>query len=268
MSFSVKHKILVQLAGAAAILLTAANIATAMNYTQLTRMSQTWLLGPGDAGYDGACDYNLDNKVNFKDFAILNYIWNANGDVYFVSESSGNDTNPGTSGQPFKTIQKAATVMGAGDACFIREGVYRETVSPFSSGTTEKPIVFVSYPNEHPVVSGADILTGPWSLYSGSIYKTSISTPSQDPPFNQLFVDNQMYNEARWPNTGVNQLVNMNRAYADAGTDANILVDNELPPGDWNGATVHIVPGDEWISFTKSIDNYTPGVGLTFSNSS
>ena len=263
-----KHKVLALFGANVVILLIAANIVTAANYTQLTRLTRTWLLSPGDAGYNGECDYNLDNQVNFKDFAILNYIWDANGDAYFVSESTGNDTNPGSSHLPFKTIQKAASVMGAGGACFIREGVYRETVTPAASGTAEKPIVFVFYPNEHPVVSGADPLTGPWSVYSGSIYKTSMSTTSETPPFNQLFVDHQMYNEARWPNTGVNQLVNMNRAYADTSTDANILVDNALPPGDWNNATVHIVSGDEWISFTKSIVNYTPGVSFTFSSNS
>jgi hypothetical protein len=264
----VKYKVLALFGGSAAIFLIAASIATAANYTQLMKMTQTWLLSSGDAGYDQTCDYDLDGKVNFKDFAFLNYIWEADGNLYFVSESTGNDANPGTSHQPFKTIQKAASVMEAGGACFIREGVYRETVTPSSSGTADKPIVFIAYPNEYPVVSGADLITGPWSVYNGSIYQTSMTSPSGTAPFNQLFVDHQMYNEARWPNTGVNQLVNMNRAYTDAGTDANTLVDNALPPGDWNGATVHIVPGDEWISFTKSIVNYTPGVSLTFSSNS
>ena len=263
-----KYKVLALFVGFAAIFLIAANIATAANYTQLTKMAQTWLRSSGDAGYDQTCDYDLDGKVNFKDFAYLNYIWEADGNLYFVSQSTGNDANPGTSHQPFKTIQKAASVMGAGGACFIREGVYRETVTPSGSGTAGKPIVFIAYPNEYPVVSGADLITGPWSVYNGSIYQTSMTTSSGLPPFNQLFVDHQMYNEARWPNTGVNQLVNMNRAYADAGTDANTLVDNALPPGDWNDATVHIVPGAGWISFTKSIRNYTPGVRFTFSDSS
>ncbi|MDD5327748.1 MAG: right-handed parallel beta-helix repeat-containing protein [Phycisphaerae bacterium] len=259
-------KIFTFLCATAVVFLSAANVTTAANYTQLARMGQTWLLSSGDAGYDQTCDYNLDDFVNLKDFAILAYIWETDGKVYFVSESTGVDTNPGTSGQPFKTIQKAASLMVAGDACFIRQGVYREMVTPANSGTEKNPILFLAYPNEHPIISGADLLTGPWSVYSGSIYKTTISTPSEDAPFNQLFVDHQMYNEARWPNTGVNQLVTMNRAYSDAGTDGSILVDDALPPGDWNDATVHIVPGDEWISFTKFITNYTPGASFSFSD--
>jgi hypothetical protein len=267
--FSVmKHKVLALLYASAAIFLITANIAAAANYTQLTRMTQTWLLSSGDANYNSSCDYNLDDKVDFRDFAILSSIWEANGAVYFVSASDGNDTNPGSSHLPFKTIQKAASTMHEGDSCFIHDGVYRETATPAASGTSQKPIVFLAYPNEHPVISGADLLTGPWSVYNGSIYKTSMATTSGSPPFNQLFVDHQMYNEARWPNTGINQLVNMNRAHAGAGTDANKLMDNALPPGDFNGASVHIVPGDEWISSTKTINNYTPGVGFTFSNNS
>ncbi len=258
-------KIFILFCVAAVVFPPAANVTTAANYTLLKRMTQTWLLGSGDVGYDQTCDYYLDDFVDLKDFAILAYVWETDGNLYFVSESIGIDTNPGTSHQPFRTIQKAASLMVAGDACFIHQGVYREMVTPANLGTAKKPILFLAYPNESPIVSGANLLTGPWSVYSGSIYKTSISTPSEDAPFNQLFADHQMYNEARWPNTGVNQLVDMNRAHSDAGTDVNILIDDALPPGDWNDATVHIVPGKEWISFTKTVKNYTPGVSFTFS---
>nr|WP_322497024.1 DUF1565 domain-containing protein [Chloroflexus sp.] len=58
---------------------------------------------------------------------------------YYVSPT-GNDANPGTFAQPFRTIQKCAEVATAGDTCYIRAGVYRETVRPSNSGTSGAPI--------------------------------------------------------------------------------------------------------------------------------
>jgi hypothetical protein len=65
-----------------------------------------------------------------------------------------------------------------------------------------------------------------------------------------------MMNEARWPNTPVDDLVHMNRATCDSGTNTSTLVDNALPAGDWNGAYVHITPGSEWNSLVAQIKDY------------
>ena len=74
---------------------------------------------------------------------------------YYVSPS-GSDSSPGTLSQPFLTIQKAASVMVAGDTAYIRAGIYRETVAPVNSGTQNAPIVFMPYNGESVTVSGAD----------------------------------------------------------------------------------------------------------------
>src|SRR2546425_12223406 len=66
---------------------------------------------------------------------------------YYVS-TTGSDADAGTIDQPFLTIQKAASVMVAGDRTYIREGVYRETVRPANSGDQGAPITFQSYSGE------------------------------------------------------------------------------------------------------------------------
>ena len=76
---------------------------------------------------------------------------------YYVSPS-GSDSAPGTLAQPFQTIQKAASVMVAGDTAFIRAGTYRETVTPAHSGTQNAPITFMPYNGESVTVSGADVI--------------------------------------------------------------------------------------------------------------
>jgi hypothetical protein len=57
---------------------------------------------------------------------------------YYVAPT-GSDSGPGTLVQPFQTIQKAASVMVAGDTAFIRAGTYRETVTPVKSGMMTAP---------------------------------------------------------------------------------------------------------------------------------
>jgi len=186
---------------------------------------------------------------------------NAAGQIapeYYV-DTDGNDNNPGTQALPFQTIGRACDEIRYGSRplptggviVWIRGGTYRETVRPACSGTAEAPIRFAAYPGELPVISGADILDVSWIVHSGDIYKASTTVE-----FEQLFVDGQMMNEARWPNTQVDNLVNMIRANCDSGTNTSTLVDSELPDGDWEGAYVHINPGKEWNSLTAQIENY------------
>jgi len=79
------------------------------------------------------------------------------GKTYYVSPS-GNDSNPGTIDQPFKTIQHAADIVVAGETVLIRDGVYNEHVEPANSGDgTAGYIVFSAYPDEKPIIDGDGI---------------------------------------------------------------------------------------------------------------
>ncbi|MDR3575115.1 MAG: choice-of-anchor Q domain-containing protein [Anaerolineaceae bacterium] len=61
---------------------------------------------------------------------------------YYVSPS-GLDTNPGTQDQPWKTIQKAADTMVAGDTVFVAAGDYPEQrVEISKSGSAGNPITY------------------------------------------------------------------------------------------------------------------------------
>ena len=95
------------------------------------------------------------------------------GEDYFVSISYGNNNNDGKSiSSPFKTIAKAASVMSAGDVCYIREGTYHETITMNGkSGSEGSPIVFTRYKNERVVLDGTQPVDTSWTVHSGSIYK-------------------------------------------------------------------------------------------------
>ena len=116
---------------------------------------------------------------------------------YYVSVSYGNDNNDWKSlSAPFKTIAKAASVMSAGDNCYIREGSYHETiVMNNNDGASGSPIVFTSYNNERVVMDGTIPIDTSWSVYSGNIYKQKLTFR----PW-QLFADRKEQVMARWPN--------------------------------------------------------------------
>lgn len=79
------------------------------------------------------------------------------GSTYYAS-LTGDDTNPGTLVQPFRTAKKGVGVLTAGDTLFLRGGTYTEQVkgSDFTaSGTATTPIFVSAYPNEAVTIQNA-----------------------------------------------------------------------------------------------------------------
>lgn len=72
---------------------------------------------------------------------------------YFVA-TDGNDESPGTKERPWRSLQRAAGQVMAGDAVFVRGGTYREGVELEAAGTARKPIGFSTYRNEEVVLDG------------------------------------------------------------------------------------------------------------------
>lgn len=78
------------------------------------------------------------------------------GAVYYVAPT-GDDSNPGTLAQPWRTIQKAASTLVAGDTVYIRTGIYEEQVIPQNSGSAGQPITYAAYPGETVTIDGSSI---------------------------------------------------------------------------------------------------------------
>jgi hypothetical protein len=127
---------------------------------------------------------------------------------YFISPQ-GSDDNPGTLNRPFKTVQKCAEIVQPGEICWLRQGIYRETVQPAISGTSKEPITFAAYKDEEVTISGTEIIEG-WTVDRDSIFRTNASLPVSnysDTEFfaNQVFVNGEMMPEARFPNLDENR---------------------------------------------------------------
>ena len=169
------------------------------------------------------------------------------------------DSNPGTEAEPFRTVGHACTVVQPGDTVFLGKGTYRETLRPRQSGVAGRPIRFAALPGQKVILSGADVLTGDWQQYEGSVCKLQTNLR-----FKQLFLFSQMMPEARWPNTPPGDLMTYQRGTAGEGTGYEVMADPNLPPGDWNGGIVLIWPGARWVSSTRRIADYQPGKSFRF----
>lgn len=82
--------------------------------------------------------------------------------TYHVAQEHprASDSNPGTTGAPWKTVSKAAAKMLPGDTALIHQGIYREWVNPARSGSPSAPIVFEAAAGQTVVLSGADVISG------------------------------------------------------------------------------------------------------------
>ncbi|MHC5057983.1 MAG: right-handed parallel beta-helix repeat-containing protein [Planctomycetota bacterium] len=186
------------------------------------------------------------------------------GESFYVSprgEDGWSGRLPSPNGErtdrPFRTLARAAEAAGPGDTCFVREGVYSETLRPARSGTAGAPITFRSHRNETPVISGADPVTG-WRREGGGVHSAGVDWDLGHE--NQVFAggpgDGTMLTEARWPtNTGT--ILRPVRARVQKGTE-NTITDPKLPggPDARKGALLWCAGGSEWICWTARVTAY------------
>jgi hypothetical protein len=107
----------------------------------------------------------------------------AGATTYYVSSGGGDDTKDGlTTATAWKSIAKVnASSFSAGDQILFKRGdVWRESLVPPSSGTSGSPIKFDAYGSgDAPTITGSqDLPASSWTLDSGNIWKTSITSAS------------------------------------------------------------------------------------------
>ena len=162
--------------------------------------------------------------------------------VYYVSPA-GSDTNPGTDpDHPLKTINKVnGLALNPGDQVLFACGeTWRaEMLMITRSGSAGNPITYSSYPAgcaNQPRLDGTQPITG-WSVHSGNIYAASVSAARFPNGLNQLFRDGQRLRMGRWPNINAGD---GGYSTVDGQPAGNRITDNQLPAGNWVGATIHL----------------------------
>lgn len=72
----------------------------------------------------------------------------------FVVAPDGDDLNPGSVLEPWRTLEKAARTVLPGDVVLVRDGEYPAGTTIRVSGTARQPIIFRNFPGERPVIDG------------------------------------------------------------------------------------------------------------------
>jgi parallel beta helix pectate lyase-like protein len=76
------------------------------------------------------------------------------GAARFVDAAKGDDGNPGSRAEPWKTLAHALKHSTAGETLYLRGGTYYERVVITAGGTREKPLTVRSFPGELAVLDG------------------------------------------------------------------------------------------------------------------
>jgi Pel9A-like, right handed beta helix region len=169
--------------------------------------------------------------------------------TYYVAPE-GSDSNPGTSlDAPFQSVGHAAQLMVAADTCWLRAGIYRETLAPVNSGTPTAPITFAAYSNEVATLTGAEVIGGWTALGDGSF--AAAAGWSLGAGYDQVFVDGIMLAQARFPNFGAGDLLHP----AVATVKVDPAHPNVVTSAAWDGH-----PDDYWAGAW-----FDGGVGLRWS---
>ena len=133
----------------------------------------------------------------FKLLLVLSVTAQVLGKVSHVSNSQENEkrsVNDNTVG----TIQECInSLTGPGDECVIQPGTYHESVTIANKhGTKESPIIIRGTRDGVTKLDGTVPLNPKWEKMSNGAYKGVI-----DQDITQLFIDEEMMTNARWPNS-------------------------------------------------------------------
>ena len=131
------------------------------------------------------------------------------GADYYVA-TNGDDANAGTLAEPFRTLGHAVSQIASGDTLYIRGGTYRyvlardnQVMMTLTNRTASTTTTIRHYNDEEVILSGARVITGPWTQHSGHIWTTNIWSDDGDDSTTLMctvFLNGEMLTGARWPN--------------------------------------------------------------------
>lgn len=216
---------------------------------------------------EGGRHKNPVNKYTFTEYgkavicaALFFSTPSSAGELFVASNGVDNLTsNDGSILQPWASLNFALTQVTAGDSINIRKGSYHEKITQGSiSGTALNPIIIQSYNGEKVTFDGtvavSTIATGSWVQHAGDIYKLQLNEPTW-----QLFVNDEMMVNARWPNARFDDDSVYSRAVWAKGLDASTTNGHiDTDPSVHNLAAENIdVTGAVVIANTRHFDTYT-----------
>lgn len=205
----------------------------------------------------------------------------AAGDFYVAP--TGDDAQPGTLAQPFRTLDRARDAVrelkgkkpGVPVTVLVRGGNYSlERSVAFTgrdSGTAQAPVTYRAYPGEQPVFRGGKVITG-WTLFRDKIYAAKLpGTENLYWRFRELFLNGERQIRARYPNFDPKEPDFGGWAFIESTvqTDTRPPVSFRVEPGvftrKWakpQQGEVFIIPGLAWLNHIIPIQAYDAEQGV------
>lgn len=175
---------------------------------------------------------------------------------YYVSNSVGNDANPGTINAPWKTLAKVNAMFSSiqpGDSILFKRGdVFYGSLTASRSGNVGNRIIIGAYgTGELPHLTGLTTVT---LNNSGNGIWTAI-VPSAKTTLNVVLLNGVMQRLGRWPN--INTANGGYLTYERFNGAATTIIDRQLNNAiNWTGADVAIRKNNFILDICK-IDNHT-----------
>ncbi|WP_129366903.1 Ig-like domain-containing protein, partial [Lutibacter sp. HS1-25] len=177
-------------------------------------------------------------KKNILIIVLLLSFTNIFATNYYISSSSGNDSNDGKSeNSAWKTISKLNTIiktLGAGDVVLFKSGdTFSGSISLTTAGSSGSPITFSSYGSgERPIITGFIPVTD-WVNNGGNIWSKTISGSHV---VSALQLNGNPQKVGRYPKS-----TEPNRGYYTVKSSTQTsITGNDLPPTNWTGAEIVI----------------------------
>ncbi|SNR31449.1 Por secretion system C-terminal sorting domain-containing protein [Lutibacter agarilyticus] len=168
----------------------------------------------------------------------------------YVATNGNDTTGNGTIDNPYRTFNKAISLMSAGDVCIIRGGIYEEELSVNKSGTAGNFLTFKAADGENVEIRATSKING-WQVHSGNIYKATVNM-SMESRFRAVYHNGKFMDLARWPNNTDNSRWTIDCTPVTGGDGAHFTADN-IPNIDWTGGLVYYLGAHSGTSWTRTI---------------
>ena len=138
---------------------------------------------------------------------VLSMLGVASAADYWVAPN-GDDSNPGTKSEPFKSLDGARQAVRASEArgkepinVYFQSGTYylpeKVVFTAADSGTRDAPITYLAAEENTAIISGGQLLKLDWKPYKSGIFQAKVPAGMT---FDQFFVNSQRQHMARYPN--------------------------------------------------------------------
>ncbi|HNR98423.1 MAG TPA: right-handed parallel beta-helix repeat-containing protein [Planctomycetota bacterium] len=228
-------------------------------------MPRLWMFAVCAAAFVVSSAADETTKADFFVATDGDDAWSGRLDAPNAAKTDGPFASVDKARQAVRELKAAAPGRAAPVVVLIRGGFYALpaalTFTPEDSGTEQAPVVYGSYGNERPVLSGGAAL-GPWQVTAEGRWQTTLQAVKNGAwTFSQLFVDDQRRFRPRLPGRGYHLIaaeLPPSPQAAGKGHDRFAFAEADIDPNWANLVDVEILAFHQWSASRMRIAAVDP----------